>query len=532
MAQRFRVAMVSAEAVPFAKVGGLADVAGALSRSVAELGAAVALFLPRYAGLRLPEKADLELAATVEVPIRDEDVRALVYRLRAPEPLPHLAVYFIAHEGYFGRPGIYDDPATGEAYADNAERFIFFSRAVLEAMRAVAFAPEVIHVNDHQTALIPAYLKTVYADDPFFQMSASILSIHNMGYQGLCDAGTMAVAGFPPDYFYPLSPFEFWGQMNFLKAGIQFADVITTVSERYAEEIQSGQEFGFGLQGALNARRVDLVGILNGIDVRTWNPRTDRHLAARFDAESLEAKGLCKAALLEECDLPASPDWPLFGMITRLAEQKGLDLIEAAADRLFELPARWVILGNGQKRYEEMIERVACAHPDRVAYRRGFDDPLAHRIEAGADFFFMPSRYEPCGLNQMMSMRYGTIPVVRETGGLADTVAPWDPDRAVASPGGAPSEETPPPTGIVFRDYSPDALLWAAGHALRLYGDRRALREVRRNGMARDFSWQASAKRYVQLYRQANAARRMGSGFNRWLETVQTERAHTERARP
>ncbi len=527
MAQRFRVAMVSAEAVPFAKVGGLADVVGALSRSVAELGAGVAVFLPRYAALSLPKGSDLELVAQVEVPVRGEATTGLVYRLREPSALPHLGTYFIANDRYFGRPGIYDDPQTREAYPDNAERYIFFSRAALEAMRALAFAPETIHVHDHQAALVPAYLKCFHEEDPFFQMTATILSIHNMGYQGVYDASTMAVAGFPQDLFYPLSPFEFWGRMNFLKAGIHFADVITTVSERYAEEIQSGEEYGFGLQGALNARRVDLVGILNGIDVRIWNPRTDRLIAARYDAESLEAKALCKAALLTECRFPATPEVPLFGMITRLVDQKGLDLIEEVAERLFALPAQWVILGSGQKRYEDLLERLAREHPDRIAYRRAFDDPLAHRIEAGADFFLMPSRYEPCGLNQMMSMRYGTIPVVRATGGLADTVAPWDPERAPrgeAAVHGAALEEPPPPTGIVFREYGGDELYGAVERALRLYADRKAFQQVRRNGMARDFSWQGSARKYVQLYRQANAARRMGTGFNRWLESVQGER--------
>src|SRR5262245_34129071 len=343
-------------------------------------------------------------------------------------------------------------------------------------MRSLPSAPDVIHPNDHQPALVPAYLKTILAEDPFFQMTATILSIHNMGYQGLYDPDSMAVAGFPPEYFYPLSPFEFWGKMNFLKAGIQFADVITTVSERYAEEIQSGEEFGFGLQGVLNARREDLVGILNGIDVKIWNPRTDRMIAARYDAESLEAKAVCKGALLQESGLPAEPERPLFGMISRLAEQKGFDLIEAVADRLFALPARWVLLGSGSKRYEELFTSLEARFPDRLRFRKGFDDPLAHRIEAGADFFLMPSRYEPCGLNQMMSMRYGTVPVVRWTGGLADTVDPYSP----GSEGG---------TGIVFAPYTPEALLGAVESALQLYGEPRALLRVRRNGMARDFSW-------------------------------------------
>jgi starch synthase len=511
VAQRFRVAILSAEAVPFVKVGGLADVAGALSRAVADLGCAVALFLPRYADLTLPEDSTLELVATVDVPVAGGDQPALLYRLKSPSTPAHLQYFFISNERYFNRPGIYDDPATREAYPDNAERFIFFSRATLEAMRAVAFAPEVIHANDHQTALVPAYLKTLYADDPFFQMTACVLSIHNMGYQGIFDADALRVAGFPPEYFYPLSPFEFWGKLNCLKAGIHFADVITTVSERYAEEIQSGEEYGHGLQGVLNARRADLIGILNGIDVRVWNPRTDRLLPARFDADSLEAKAVCKAALLEEVRLPKLPDQPLFGMISRLAEQKGFDLIEGAAERLFALPARWVVLGSGSKRYEDLLVDLSRRHAERISFRRGFDDPLAHRIEGGSDFFLMPSRYEPCGLNQMMSMRYGTIPVVRATGGLADTVEPL---------GGDGSEGT----GVVFSDYSPEALLGAVEQAIRLYQDPRALQRVRRNGMRRDFSWEASARKYLQLYRQANASRRMGSGYHRWLETMEESR--------
>ena len=365
MTQRFRVAILSAESVPFAKVGGLADVVGALSRSIADLGCSVAVFLPRYAGLVLPDGASLELVSKIDVPLGGEDAPALVYALRGPELPPHLATYFIANDRYFGRPGIYNDPATGEAYPDNAERFVFYSRACLEAMRAIAFTPEVIHANDHQAALVPAYLKTLYAEDPFYQMTAAILSIHNMGYQGVYDPDSMAIAGFPPEYFYPLSPFEFWGKMNFLKAGIHFADVITTVSERYAEEIQSGEEFGFGLQGVLNARHEDLVGILNGIDVRIWNPRTDRAIAARYDAESLDLKNLCKAALLEEMGLDAEPERPLFGIISRLAEQKGFDLIEAAAERLMALPARWVIRWRSS-RSQPLLKRRRCritCHP-------------------------------------------------------------------------------------------------------------------------------------------------------------------------
>ena len=509
MAQRYRAAILSAESVPFAKVGGLGDVVGALSRAVADIGCSVAVFLPRYADLQLPPDCDLELVAKIDVRVGGDDQAGLVYRLRHPAHPPHYHHFFIGNESYFGRPGIYNDPATGEAFPDNAERFVFFSRACLEAMRATAFVPDVIHANDHQTALVPAYLRTLYAEDAFYQMTANILSIHNLGYQGVYPPETMALAGFPERYFYPLSPFEFWGKMNFLKAGIQFADRLTTVSERYAEEIQSGEEFGFGLQGVLNARRADLTGILNGIDVNVWNPRTDRAIAARFDAESLEGKAVCKASLLEELGFPAKPDQPLIGMISRLVDQKGFDLIEAAAEHLLALPVRWVVLGSGVARYEGFLRATAKENPDRFAYRAGFDDPLAHRIEAGADFFLMPSRYEPSGLNQMMSMRYGTVPVVRETGGLADTVTPFGPgERAVG-------------TGILFGPYTAEALLAALREAVRLYGEPANLARARRNGMALDFSWASSARKYVQLYRQANSARRMGSGFNRWLETVE-----------
>jgi starch synthase len=506
MAQRFRVAMLAAECVPFAKVGGLADVVGALSRALADLGVFVSVFVPRYESLSVPEGNDLEVVAKVDVPMGGEDQTAFVHRLCQSSDPPHLQYYFVDQPAYFGRPGIYEDPATGQPFADNAARFVFFSRAALEAMRATAFVPDTIHANDHQTALAPAYLKTLLAEDAFFQMTATVLALHNLGYQGDYPPDTMRIAGFPDTYFYPLSPFEFWGKMNFLKAGIHFADRLVTVSERYAEEIQSGEEFGFGLQGVLNARRADLTGILNGIDVKIWNPRTDRHLPARYDADSLDGKAACRRALLEEVGLPAKPDGPVFGIISRLVEQKGFDLVTQAAPALLELPAKWVVLGSGQPRYEEAFRALAERHPDRVAYRREFNDPLAHRIEAGSDFFLMPSRYEPCGLNQMMSMRYGTVPVVRETGGLADTVIPiGEGDRG---------------TGIRFRPYTAEALVGAVREALALYGRTEAMARARRNGMAGDFSWESSARKYVQLYREANAARRMGSGFTRWIESV------------
>jgi starch synthase len=505
---RFRVALLTAEAVPFAKVGGLADVAGALSQTAAALGCSVAVFLPRYGDLELPAGSDLELVARIDVPVSGSDRPGLVYRLRHSSHPSHLHHFFLANEELFGRPGVYGDPSNGEEFADAAERFAFFSRGCLEAMRAVAYVPDVIHANDHPTALVPAYLKTLHAEDAFFQMTATLLTIHNLGYQGAYPPEAMRVAGFPERFFYPLSPFEFWGKMNCLKAGIQFADRINTVSERHAEEIQSGDEFGFGLQGVLNARREHLTGILNGIDVKVWNPRTDRALPARYDADALDAKAICKAALVEELGLQASPDRPLFGIVSRLVEQKGFELFERAAERLMSLPARWAVLGRGESRFEDLFRSLASRHPDRIAYRSEFLDPLAHRIEAGADFFLMPSRYEPCGLNQMMSMRYGTVPVVRETGGLADTVRPFGPGERAQG------------TGILFGPFTPEAMAGAVEEAIRLHANSAALQRCRRNGMACDFSWERAARKYVQLYRDANAARRIGTGFGRWLESM------------
>ena len=368
---RFRVALLSAEAVPFVKVGGLADVTGALSHAAATLGCSVAVFLPRYGDLELPAGSDLELVARIDVPLSGGDRPGLVYRLRHAGHPAHLHHFFLGNEELFGRPGVYADPSSGEPFPDEAERFAFFSRGCLEAMRAVAYVPDVIHANDHPTALVPAYLKTTLAEDAFFQMTATLLTIHNLGYQGSYPPEAMRIAGFPERFFYPLSPFEFWGTMNCLKAGIQFADRLNTVSERHAEEIQSGDEYGFGLQGVLNARREHLTGILNGIDVKVWNPRTDRALPARFDAETLEGKSICKAALVEELGLSPSPDRPLVGIVSRLVEQKGFELFERAADRLMSLPVRWAVLGRGESRFEDLFRslRRPPRAPDRG--RRG-----------------------------------------------------------------------------------------------------------------------------------------------------------------
>jgi len=503
-----RIAMVSAERVPLAKVGGLGDVAGALADVLAERGHEVSCFLPDYATLTLPEGARRErVLEPFPVPHgRGEEPAALDrVTLRGTKA----AVYLVDHRGpqaFFRRDGIYTDPATALEYADNPARFLFFSRAVCEALKRLGRRQDVIHLNDNQTAFVAAFLREAYAADPFFQRTATLFAIHNLGYQGLYPPEVLEIARLSRDRFHPGSPFEFYGKVNFLKVGLEYADFLSTVSPGYAREIQSDPEIGAGLQGVLAHRAADLAGILNGIDYRVWNPGQDPRIAARYTARDLTGKQVCRAALAREAGWPADSDWAIVGMISRLADQKGFDLVEAALPELLRQELRLFVLGAGQKRYEELFRALAREHPDRVCARVGFDDDLAHRVEAGADLFLMPSRYEPCGLNQMMSQRYGTIPVVRATGGLADTVRDFDP-------------ATRHGTGFVFADYDAGAMTAAVKRALAIYRQPRVWHRLVENAMKQDFSWEAAAGRYEEIYREARSrveARR----FREWAQGV------------
>jgi starch synthase len=317
----------------------------------------------------------------------------------------------------------------------------------------------------------------------------------------------LGLAGFGLEQFHPGSPFEYWGRVNDMKVGLLFADALTTVSPRYASEIQSSPEFGAGLEGVLRLRSADLTGVLNGIDETVWNPAADTHLAARYDRDHLEQKAVNRAALRVACRWPVTPDWPIVGMVSRLAEQKGFDLVEEAVDALMKMELRLIVLGSGQPEYVEMLRRLAAAHPDRVAYRDGYDEPLAHRIEGGADVFLMPSRYEPCGLNQMYSMRYGTVPVVRAVGGLADTVEEFDPRTGAG-------------TGFRFERFESTEMLGALRRALAFHRQGDQWRKLQRNGMSRDFSWRASADGYDRVY--LRAIERVRAGRVPTLESVRT----------
>jgi starch synthase len=489
---RLSIAHVASEMAPLMKVGGLADVVSALAAEQSQNGHRVCVALPRYAALDVPASFERKALGTRDVPwgMGREPAR---FELLTAAAGPR--VLLVDHGGerrFFERPGVYDDPRTGESYPDTAERFLFFTRAALEGLKLLGDRVDILHAHDHEAAWAPCFVRTHEAAERVFRGVATVFTIHNLGYQGIHDVWVLGLAGFGLEWFYPGSPFEFWGRVNHMKVGLSFADALTTVSPRYSREIQESGEFGFGLEGVLRRRSADLTGILNGIDDTVWNPATDPHLARRYDRDRLDDREINRTRLIAECGLAPGPSDAVVGMVTRLVEQKGLDLVAAAAPELLKLDLCLVVLGSGQPRYRELLRGLATEHPGRVCYREGFDDPLAHRIEAGADVFLMPSRYEPCGLNQMYSLRYGAVPVVRATGGLADTVEEFDP---LSGRG----------TGFRFDAYQPADLLAALRRALAIRRQNELWRQLQRNGMAQDFSWRASAERYERLYRATQA---------------------------
>jgi starch synthase len=505
MPPTFRVALLGAEMTPLAKVGGLGDVMCALSEALARRGHDVTVLLPAYRDLALSELP--REVARLEVPFGSAPEHAAL--LEASLPGRRARVHLVNHLGrarYFDRPGVYDDPASGRGYADNGERFLFFTRACMEVLKRLGGAWDVVHANDHQTAFAACFLRSHYRDEYAFAGTGSLFTIHNLGYQGMHPPALLERAGYAEALVRPGSPFEFWGQLNLMKVGVMFADLVSTVSPRYAREIQNSAEQGFGLEGVLAQRRRDLVGILNGIDTEAWDPRRDPHLPAHYGPEELAGKRDCRAALLARAGWAGNAEhWPVAGVISRLADQKGFDLIRKLADEVMGWELRWVVLGRGDTRYHALFERLAREHPERVHFAAGFDEPLAHLIEAGADLFVMPSRYEPCGLNQMYSMRYGTVPVVRATGGLADTVTEFDPARLHG-------------TGFLFESYEPGALASALGRALDAFHHPEQWRALIANGMAQDFSWDRSASRYEELY--AELSSRMLAARHRSFEAV------------
>ncbi len=481
-----RILLASSEVAPFAKTGGLADVAGALPKALHALGHDVRVALPKYRMVDTGRFKLRQIAGALPVPIAGRTENASLWE----GAIDQVPTYFVGHDGYYDRDALYQ--VNGKDYPDNAERFAFFSRAVIELTRVVSFQPAVFHCNDWQTGLVPTYLRTTFLDAPQFRAAGTLFTVHNMGYQGLYGPEILAIARLDQKLFNPFGV-EFYGKVNLLKAGLVFADLINTVSKKYSQEIQTG-EFGCGLEGVLRGRAKDVHGILNGIDYEDWHPRRDRYIAANFSRTDLAGKARCKADLQTVFGLPVRPEVPLLAVISRLAEQKGIDLIAEALDAILELDAQLVLLGTGEPVLHRAFEAAKAKHPSRIGLRLGFDVALSHKIEAGADMFLMPSRYEPCGLNQMYSLAYGTIPVVRATGGLDDTIEPFDPKTGTG-------------TGFKFAEATADALLASVGRAVGLYRQSDPWRRLIQNAMACDFSWDRSAKAYEALYEEIAARR-------------------------
>lgn len=500
------IAHVASEMAPLAKVGGLGDVVSALASEQAARGHRVLVVMPRYRDLVIPKGWKVHDWGATRVPwgMGQEPARFHI----AEEERGHLRALLIEHAGerrFFDRPGFYDDPNTGEGWPDNAERFLFFARAAVEALKGFGETFDIIHAHDQQAAWVPCFVRTHEADEPAFADLATIYTIHNLGYQGIVDPWVLGVAGFTREFFFPQSPFEYWGRVNFMKVGIVFADLVSTVSPTYAREIQSSGEYGCGLEGVLRRRTGDVRGILNGIDDRVWDPASDTHLDAHYDRDHLDGKQANRRRLAMACGFPLEPDWPIVGIVSRLVEQKGFDLIEQAERELCDLHARFVVLGVGQPRYQEFFRRLAFERPWQWHFATAHDEALAHRIEAGSDLFLMPSRYEPCGLNQLYSLRYGTVPVVRSTGGLADTVREFDPITREGN-------------GFVFAPFEAEDMVMALRRALAVHAEPHLWEALQRNGMGQDFSWRASTDGYDRLYEEA--LERIAHGRVPTLETV------------
>ena len=482
-----KVLFVSSEAAPFAKTGGLGDVVGALPKALRLRGVDVRVVMPLYAGIDWDALERLE--GSLHVPMWWGTAWAAVRLGRLPRS--DVPVYFLEYHRYFDRPHLYGPP--GEAYGDNLERFTFLSRGALELAKAIGFVPDVIHAHDWQTALVPVYVDTVEWARPLHG-AATVYTIHNLAYQGVTDGDALFITGLGPEH-YNSDEFEHFGALNLTKAALRRATVVSTVSPTYAREIQTA-ELGCGLDGVLRGRSADVVGILNGIDGDEWNPAADPYIPETFSAADPSGKAACKAALQREARLPVDPRIPVFGVVGRLTTQKGFDVLAHCMPRVLSWDLQAVLLGAGDPEAEHFFATLSARRPDRFKAWIGFDNGLAHRIQAGADFFVMPSRFEPCGLGQMYSLLYGTLPIVRSTGGLVDTVRSY-------------AEATGEGTGFLFGDLTPDALANTIGWAQSTFFDRpHHIDAMRLRAMAQDFSWKGAAEAYEHLYRRAYRSRR------------------------
>ena len=460
-----KILLAASEVVPFAKTGGLADVAGALPLALEDLNEEVIVAMPYYKAVSSSKFKTVRVKGDISYSVMGNNIK----------------VYFIENAKYFDRDGLYGDK-NGD-HKDNLERFSYYCKRTLELLKEINFKPDIIHVHDWQACLIPVYLKTLFAADAFYKNIKTILTIHNIGYQGLFPKEEFPKLGLDWSLFN-IEGLEFYGKINILKGGMEFCDIINTVSPTYSKEIQT-KEFGFGLEGVLNKRRNSVFGILNGLDYSIWNPSTDKFIAKNYSFQSIEDKYKNKEALQKTCKLPLKKDVPLLGIVSRLAEQKGFDILAEAIDSICKMDLQLVILGTGDLKYHLLLQEKVKKYPKVISLHLKFDDALAHNIYAGSDIFLMPSKYEPCGLGQLISLRYGTIPLVFKTGGLADTVKKDN--------------------GFIFDKYTKEELIKTVKKAIKAFEDKEKWTETVIRAMQYNFSWEESAKKYLQLYAKAKS---------------------------
>jgi starch synthase len=483
-----KIAFAASEVYPFAKTGGLADVAGALPIDIAKLGNEVKVFMPKYNFVD-DDKYDIKYCWDIgEIPVRVNGTIRFMHLHQAKLPDSNVEINFIDCPHYFFRGQVYtNDP-------DEDERFILFSKGVIEVLQRLKWAPDIIHCNDWQTGLLPLFVKDNYKWDRMFEHTAFLFTIHNIGYQGIFSSKSIFAAEIREDLFYPGGPAELNGDVNFMKIGILFSEIINTVSPTYAKEILT-PEYGAGLESILQARKSDLYGILNGVDYKTWDPANDKLIPFRYTPDYLSGKIHNKKYLLEHFQIDFDESIPLIGIVSRLVSQKGFDIVGDVISRLMNLEAQWMVLGSGDSKFEEMFNAIAHNNSDKAAVYIGYNNEISHLVEAASDIFLMPSRYEPCGLNQIYSLKYGTVPVVRKTGGLNDTVQDW---HEVKSAGG---EETG--TGFTFEDYTGHALYTTLVRAIDTFHNKPVWKKIQKNGMSRVYSWQNAAESYLDLYQKA-----------------------------
>lgn len=482
MSRKLKILLAASEVFPFAKTGGLGDVSGSLPKALHALGHDVRIIMPGHQSAFSSGSDICFLGRQVDISIGKKTQRGFFFQTHLKKNIP---VYLVGNEGYYQRDGIYGD--SGGDYSDNAERFIFFCRSVLEACKALAFQPNIIHCNDWHTGLIPAYLKTLY-DEDWFANTRTVFTTHNLGYQGNFPASEFDLTHLPGDLFTP-GGLEFYGQLSFLKSGLQYSDLLTTVSPSYSQEIQT-DECGFGMEDIIRERAEDLHGILNGIDLEEWNPERDPFIKEQYSPKNLENKSTCKEELIRIFSLKVDADTPILGMVSRLAAQKGIELVLDAVIQLLEDGAAFVLLGMGDPIYENRLREIQKRHPEKIGVTLGYDEKLSHQIIAGSDLVMMPSQYEPCGLTQMYGLKYGTVPLVRSVGGLKDSIQKFNPTTLQG-------------IGFTFKPFGSQYLLGAWKEALSVYRQKSLWKKLVQNGMAEDNSWQKAANKYFRIYEKA-----------------------------